>query len=60
MMLVPAQIAPDGLALMLTAGLTEELIVMVMPLLVAVAGLAQALLVITQVTVFPLASVVVV
>jgi hypothetical protein len=50
----PAQIAPDGFALMLTDGVTEEFTVIVIALDVAVVGLAQeALEVITQVITSP-------
>ena len=40
--LVPAQIVLPGLALMLTDGVTEPVITIVIPLEVAVVGLAQA------------------
>jgi hypothetical protein len=57
--LVPAQIAPDGLAPILTNGLTEGLTLIVIVLLPAVAGTAQvALLVMVQLTTSPLFSVV--
>lgn len=54
---VPEHILLPGLADMLTDGVTVGFTVIVIPVLVAVAGDAQvALLVITQVTILPLAN----
>ena len=55
---VPEQIVVPGLVLRLTDGVSTGFTVMVMPVLVALAGDAQvALLVSTQVTTLPFASV---
>jgi hypothetical protein len=54
---VPEHILLPGFADMLTDDVTVGFTVIVMPVLVAVAGVAQvALLVITQVTILPLAN----